>query len=172
MTFLPLILAVALEATSEGLPQTIPDDPMQQAKPRIIPAAPQLQPPPGYRAGTRPNIVLVATGGGTFLTTWLISTGAMLSASAICGLLGRCNSTPFFLGTIPLVGPIIMSATVERDGASSLAWTVTSSAIQLAGLGVAIAGFLWPKPIWILETPAAKTPVALSVAGQGLQLQF
>lgn len=179
-THFMLCLALALQSTEESVPprRDVPTVQAISPRPRLIPASPNEQPPPGYRAATQPNIPLVATGGGVFLATWALSSlvlaPSMYFGSGTCSVFSSdgCSAVPIVLGIIPVAGPILMSLTLEYRQGIYFPWAIASSGIQLAGLGIAIAGFIWPKPIWVLEKSATQTPVQLSLAGQGLQLRF
>lgn len=166
------LLSVSVQATAEDAPTTsdVPVSPSLVKKPRVLPASSDLPPPEGYRAATRPHIPLVATGGGIFLTTWAVSNAIMVPVTIIGSLLGPCDtSTTYLLGFLPIVGLPLVEGTCTGS-VSPL--SVASSGLQLAGIGIALAGIIWPKHVWVLDKSAAKAPIAVSFAGQGLRLQF
>lgn len=171
MIAISLIAFVALAQTNAVEAPMPSDSPVQTTvikKARVIPATPHLPPPDGYRAATRPNISLVATGGGVFLTTWAASSIVMLPVTTIGSIVGACDrSTDYLLGFLPVLGlPLLEGRCTGSVGPISL----VSSGLQLAGIAIAVAGIIWPQHIWVLEK--RKTPVQVSLTGQGLGLRF
>ena len=83
--------------------------------------------------------------------------------------LGACRTISDYLpGFLPIVGPPLLEGLCTGSVGPSLA----SSGLQLAGIAIAVAGIIWPQHIWVLEKNSPKTPIQVSLAGQGLQLRF
>ena len=131
------------------------------------------EPPLGYRLSDEPRRGLWVAGVTTLASSYGLAAlvgGGFLASDADSNELGA-------ILFVPLLGPVIFAAANEpiTTPAGRLAFTfgALGSAIEGTGFGLLLAGFVFPRPIYLrndVEGPPSPT-VALCPAPTGLTLR-
>jgi hypothetical protein len=133
----------------------------------------RLPPPLGYRLSTEPRRNLWVAGLATLASSYGVAAifGGAYMTSDDEDAVGR-GATLF----IPLLGPAIFAAAVEPittpDGRAGFAIGALGSAAEGVGFGLLLAGFVFPRPVYLRNDvdgpPSPKVSIAPAPGGLGV----
>jgi hypothetical protein len=123
--------------------------------------------PPGYELRDRSQRGLVIAGSVTLGSTWLLSA---ITAGIIASGGSEEEFVPLF---VPLAGPFITLGTADSNTLGSFL-LVADGLAQVMGLGMLVAGVIYPKHEWVLSHARLElTPlVSPEIAGLGAKGSF